>query len=195
MKSKKYGTNQLCLEGPTDRNVQIISKLDREHCKMLVGLLTRHINLQYVLHKMRRARTPSCRRCGAEKETSIYIQRKCPVLKKVRMQSLGPARMDPEQIKKVKLSEIVALGKGAGIACGPESWSPNGTHPAKKFQFESTSVAENGMVCVIVVVCCCGSPYLQNDSRKIQGAVRTYWPCYSEGYLYANGFTHKDQVS
>ncbi len=29
-----------------------VSKLDRKHCRMLVGLLTRHINLQYMLHKM-----------------------------------------------------------------------------------------------------------------------------------------------
>ncbi len=62
---EKYGTSQLRLEGPTDRYVQFISKLDRKHCRMLIGLLTGHINLWYMLHKMRRAETPSCRRCGA----------------------------------------------------------------------------------------------------------------------------------
>ncbi len=40
---------------------------------MLVGLLTRRINLQYMLHKMRRAKTPLCRRCDAEKEISVQI--------------------------------------------------------------------------------------------------------------------------
>ncbi len=44
--------------GPADRYVQFISKLDRKHCRMEVGLLTRHINLQYMLHKMKRAKTP-----------------------------------------------------------------------------------------------------------------------------------------
>ncbi len=62
---------------------------------MLVGLLTGHISLQYMLHKMRKAKTPSCRRCGAEKESFVM--------------------MDPEQIKEVKLSGIVAFGKGAGL--------------------------------------------------------------------------------
>ncbi len=64
---EEYGISQLCLEGPTDRYVQFISKLDRKHCRMLVGVLTGHINLQYMLHKMR-AKTHSYRRCGAEKE-------------------------------------------------------------------------------------------------------------------------------
>ncbi len=79
---------------------------------MLVGLLTGHINLQYMLHKMRGAKTPSCRRCGAEKETSVHILCESPVLEKVRMQTLSFARMDPEQIKEARLSGIVTLGKG-----------------------------------------------------------------------------------
>ncbi len=66
---------------------------------MLVGFLTGHINLQHMLHKMRRAKIPSCRRCGAENETSVHILFESPVLEKVRMQTLGFTRMDPEQIK------------------------------------------------------------------------------------------------
>ncbi len=42
-------------------------------------------NISIVL--MRRAKTPSCRRCGAEKETSVHILCECPVLEKVRMQT------------------------------------------------------------------------------------------------------------
>ncbi len=51
---EKYGTRQSHLVGSTDSYVQFISKLDRKHCRMSVGPLTRHINLQYMLHKMRR---------------------------------------------------------------------------------------------------------------------------------------------
>ncbi len=36
-------------------------------------LLSRHINLHYMLHKMRKAKTPSCWRCGVEKERLINI--------------------------------------------------------------------------------------------------------------------------
>ncbi len=66
---ERYGTSQLFLEAPTDRYVYFISKLDRKHCRMLVGLLTGHI----ILHKMGRAQNPSCRRCGAKKETLKHI--------------------------------------------------------------------------------------------------------------------------
>ncbi len=81
---------------------------------MLVGLLTEHINLHYMLHKMRKAKNPLCRRCDAEKEMSENILCECLVLEKVRMQTLGFARMDPNQIKDARLSSIAALGKGTG---------------------------------------------------------------------------------
>ncbi len=80
---------------------------------MLVGLLTGHINLQYMLHKMRRTKNFSCRRCGAEKEMSEHIPCECLVLEKIRIQTFGFARMDPNQIKEARLSSIVAFGKGA----------------------------------------------------------------------------------
>ncbi len=38
---------------------------------------------------------------------------------KVRMQTLGFARMDLEQIKEVRLSGIVGLGNGAGLLIAP----------------------------------------------------------------------------
>ncbi len=81
---------------------------------MLIGLRTRHFNLQYMLHKMRRAKTPSCRRCGAEKETSVHILCECPVLEKVRIGTLGFTRMDPERIKEARLSGNMTLGRREG---------------------------------------------------------------------------------
>ncbi len=72
-----------------------------------------------MLRKMRRAKNPSCKRCGAEKETLEHILCECLVLEKIRMQTLGLARMDPDQIKEARLSSIVALGKGAGLLNSP----------------------------------------------------------------------------
>ncbi len=53
------------------------------------------------------------------KRKSVHILRECPVLEKVIMQTLGFARMDPEQIKEVRLSGIMVLGKGAGLQNSP----------------------------------------------------------------------------
>ncbi len=78
---------------------------------MLVGLLNGHINLQHMLHKMRRVKTSSCRRCGAEKETLVHILCECPVLEKIRIQILASAGI----IKETRTGGIVAFSKGAGL--------------------------------------------------------------------------------
>ncbi len=41
------------------------------------------------------------------------------VLEKIRVQTLGFAKMEPDQIKEVRLSSIVAFGKGAGLLIAP----------------------------------------------------------------------------
>ncbi len=86
---------------------------------MLIGLLTGHNNLYYMLHKLRRAKNLPCRRCSAEKETLEHILRECLVLEKIRMQNLGFARTDPDQIKEARLNNIVAYGKGAALLNSP----------------------------------------------------------------------------
>ncbi len=68
-----------------------------------------------MLYKMRRAKTHSYRRCVAEKETSVRILCEGPALEKIRIQTLGFAKIDSEQIKEARLSRIVVLGKGAGL--------------------------------------------------------------------------------
>ncbi len=58
-----------------------------------------------------------CRKGGVG--ASVHILCECPVLEKVRMQTLGFARMNPEEIKEGRLSGIVALGEGAGFLNSP----------------------------------------------------------------------------
>ncbi len=85
---------------------------------MLVGLLTEHINLHYILHKMR-AKNPSCRKCGAEKETLEHILHECLVWEKIRMHTSGFARMYPDQIKEERLRSIVALSRETELINNP----------------------------------------------------------------------------
>ncbi len=72
---------------------------------------------QSAIHAARdeEGKNPSCRRCGAEKETSVHILCECLVLEKIRIQTLGCTRMYPEQIKEARLSGVMALGKRAGL--------------------------------------------------------------------------------
>ncbi len=94
---------------------------------------------------MRRGKTQSCRRCGADKETLVHILCECSALKKIRIQTFGFARMDPDQILEARLSSIIALIKRAGLwkaphefkweitqwASMPESCGPN-WNPSRK---------------------------------------------------------------
>ncbi len=68
----------------------LVQEFARKHCRIQVGLLLGHINLHYMLHKMRRAKNPSCRRCGTEKEMLEQIPSKYLVLEKIKMQTLRP---------------------------------------------------------------------------------------------------------
>ncbi len=56
---------------------------------MLVGLLIEHINKHYRLHKMRRVKNPSCRRCGVEKEMLKHILCEWPGVGKDKDADLG----------------------------------------------------------------------------------------------------------
>ncbi len=165
----KKETDRMASRQLTDTYVQFISKLHRKHCRILAGPLTGHINLQYILHKVGRAKNTSCRRCDAEKKILAHIPCQCPVLEKVRMQTLGIARMDVEQIKVTRLNGIVALGKGAGlinspyefkwegygnVASGPESWVPNGNPPRKKNRLVFLAFTVfSSQKCIKVLVC------------------------------------------
>ncbi len=84
--------------------------LDRKHCRLLVELLTGHINLRYMLHKMERMKTTTCRTYGAEKETLVHILCNCLALEKEKTEVLDTDQMDPDQFMEVRLSGIVALG-------------------------------------------------------------------------------------
>ncbi len=51
---------------------------------------------------------------------SVYILCECPALERMRRKILGRARMEPEQIKEVRMSGIVALSEGAGMLYGSQ---------------------------------------------------------------------------
>ncbi len=75
---------------------------------MLVGLLTGHISLHFMLHKMKKAKNPSCRRCDAEKEMSEHTLCECLGLGNMRMQTLGFTSQDgPESNKRGEIEQYL----------------------------------------------------------------------------------------
>ncbi len=121
---EKYRTSQICLEGPTDRYFQYINKLDGKHCRMLVGLLMRPAKLLYrtrqpEIHAAQDGgvKSPSSRKCDAEKKCR-YTYSVSAQDRKVRSKTIGRARIEPDQIKEVKLRSIAVVSKGAVMLSG-----------------------------------------------------------------------------
>ncbi len=60
-----------------------------------------HAKLRYILHKMGRVKSPSCRKRSEEKETSVHIPCEYPVLERVRsFPWQGPDRTAPNKKKR-----------------------------------------------------------------------------------------------
>ncbi len=85
------------LEKAQPTYVQFFNWLYRKHRKLLVTLTYDACSI-----KMRRVKTPSCRKCDAEKETFVHILCECLALEKDRTESLGRAQMDLDELKKMR---------------------------------------------------------------------------------------------
>ncbi len=57
----------------------------------------------------------TCRKCGADRETSVHIHSECLPLEKERTEVLGRAQMNLGQLKKMIQSGTVAFSKRATI--------------------------------------------------------------------------------
>ncbi len=79
---------------------------------MLVGLL---ISICIICCTRRGDQKIPHARDVRRKETLEHILCECLVLEKIKMQTLGFARVDPDQIKEARRSSIVALGKRTGL--------------------------------------------------------------------------------
>jgi hypothetical protein len=56
----------------------------------------------------------TCRKCGSEEETSVYILCECEALVSLRHAHLGSFILDPEDIRKLTIRAIWNFGKGTG---------------------------------------------------------------------------------
>ncbi len=65
--------------------------------------------------RMRRAKTPSYRRCGAEKEMWVHILSECPGVGKGEDADLGLCQDESGTNKRGETEGIVVLSKGTGL--------------------------------------------------------------------------------
>ena len=67
---------------------------------------------------------PTCRKCGTEEETSIYILCECEALPSLMHTDLGSVFLDPEDIMSLNIGTIWNCSKGTGLLLSSiRSWA------------------------------------------------------------------------
>jgi len=86
-------------DSPGEELARSIMSLGRRDARLAVQILTGHGTLNYHMYKLGRINTPDCRMCGEEEKTSLHILSLCPAYARLRLQFLGSATLEPEQIE------------------------------------------------------------------------------------------------
>jgi len=58
---------------------------------------------------------PTCRKCGTEEETSVYILCECVALDSPRHAYAGSFFLDPEDVRKISIGAIWNFAKGTEL--------------------------------------------------------------------------------
>ena len=81
---------------------------------VVIGLLTGHNTLRRHLYVMGLSNNPTCRKCGTEEETSVYILYECEDLASLRHTYLGSFFLDPD-MRVLAMGAIWNFAKGTGL--------------------------------------------------------------------------------
>ena len=90
---------QELISGPDLAMGAHLLSFNRTQTRTVIGLLTGHNTLQRHLHEMGLSDNPTCRKCGAEDSSSVYILCECEALASLRHIHLGSFFLDPEDIR------------------------------------------------------------------------------------------------
>nr|XP_034174838.1 uncharacterized protein LOC117601763 [Osmia lignaria] len=100
---------KLLIQQPSASRTKELLAISRKKIRTCIGLLTGHITLRAHLHKLDRAEQINCRLCGEEKEDSIHILCRCPVLALKRYRIWGKMFLRPSDLKGAKMSNLCGL--------------------------------------------------------------------------------------
>jgi len=103
------------ISGPDLATGARLLSFNRTQSRAVIGPLTGHNTLRRHLHVMGFSDNPTCRKCGAEEETSVHILCECEALASLRHIHLGSFFLDPEDIRVLGVGAIWNFVKGRGL--------------------------------------------------------------------------------
>uniref|UniRef100_A0A8D8XN64 Reverse transcriptase zinc-binding domain-containing protein n=1 Tax=Cacopsylla melanoneura TaxID=428564 RepID=A0A8D8XN64_9HEMI len=89
--------------------------LSKEELQILTGLLTGHCSLNYHLHNMGIAESPTCRLCNEAPETADHILCECGPASHKRLKYFSRMIITPKEVMKTSPKKIVAFFKSLNL--------------------------------------------------------------------------------
>ena len=94
------------ISGPSPTVKTGLLSFTRIHSRVVTGLLTGHNTQRRHLYIMGLINSPSCRKCGAEVETSVHVLCECEALATFRRTYLGSFCLDHEDVRSLRPGAI-----------------------------------------------------------------------------------------
>jgi ribonuclease HI len=103
-------------DSPGEELTRSIKSLERRDARLVVQILTGHGTLNYHMYKLGRSNTPDCRMCRREEETSLHVLSLCSAYASLRLQFLGSATLEPEQIRALPVRDLILFWRRTGLS-------------------------------------------------------------------------------
>jgi hypothetical protein len=103
------------ISGPDLATGARLLSFNRTQSRAVICLLTEHNTLRRHLYVMGLSDKPTCKKCGAEEESSAHILCECEALALLRHIHLGSFFLGPEDIRVLEVGAIWNFVKGTGL--------------------------------------------------------------------------------
>ncbi|XP_054259736.1 uncharacterized protein LOC128984442 [Macrosteles quadrilineatus] len=108
-------TSKLLID-PTDKGWKDLLSLKKGDISLLVGVLTGHGPIRKHLRTIGRSQIDLCRFCENEVETSEHLWLDCPALAHRRLISLGRLFLEPTEIRKLGVFQLLGYLRSLGLS-------------------------------------------------------------------------------
>lgn len=102
------------IDGPDPKYTQQLTRLTRTELRVMVGVITGHVGLNYHLSKFVQGVNPMCGCCSEQSETALHLLCVCPAHANQRRLCLGDPFPSHESIKLLKVSTILNFLRRCG---------------------------------------------------------------------------------
>lgn len=102
------------IKEPNPKYTQQLITLNRNELRLMIGVITGHVALNYHLSKFVSDLSPLCGCCSEQVETAIHLLCVCPAHANLRRICFGQGFICPESVKSLKVHSVLGFLRGCG---------------------------------------------------------------------------------